>query len=106
MNRVFSFISAIVTLIISSVLLYICYEISFTSNLEGLAQLSYIILIPIYILLFVALFGTSTASVFSSIKAIGSESKAIKIISIILLICALAVVGMGLFLLGKTIKIF
>lgn len=97
-KKIGSFILAIVLTLISGFLVYICYQLNLSLIAEGWAKLSYIVTIPLYFVFYALLFGLTTAGLISSIKAIFSSSKFIKITSIILLILSIAILTMAVLL--------
>ena len=97
-KKIGSFILAIVFTLISGFLIYICYQLNLSLIAEGWAKLSYIVTIPLYFVFYALLFGLTTASLISSIKAISSSSKFIKITSIILLILSIAILTLAVLL--------
>lgn len=99
-TKVGAFVTSIVTTILSSIGLYLFNQIVETSKMQGLERLSLIVLIPFYILLGCVMIALIFSATFSSIKAIGSDVKAIKIIAIIILVVDIAIIGCTAYLTG------
>lgn len=99
-TKVGSFITSIITTILSSIGLYLFNQIVETSKMQGLERLSLVVLIPFYILLGCVMIALMFSAIFSSINAIGSDVKAIKIIAIIILVVDIAIIGCTAYLTG------
>ena len=85
------FIIGIVTFILSCFGAYMCYSVSGNMlSAEGWELLGWIFSIPILIIIYLIEFGLILSTLWSFVKTIGSESRAIKIISIILLVLTIA----------------
>ena len=97
-TKVGAFVTSVVTTILSIFGLWLFYNIVETSKMQGLERLSLIVLIPIYILLGCMFVALLMSAVISSIRAIGSDVKALKIIAIILLIVDIAIIGCAVWL--------
>lgn len=96
-SRVFSLVWAIVTLILSGVMIYVCHGINASLAIEdGLARLSLVVLIPVVIIIYVIMTGLSVIATTSSIKTMKSDIKGIKITGIILFILSLASIGVSI----------
>ena len=103
-NRIGSFISSIITILLSLIALYLCYKFNQTiTNVEGIEKISFVVTVPILIFFYIFLFGFCLSGIITSMRAIFSESKVIKILSIILLIIALAVTTLSVMLLVQVI---
>lgn len=97
-TRIGSFITAIVSLTLAGLMLYLVNNIGFQS-VDGIERLSLIITIPLMIIFFCVLAGFCLSAIISSIRSITSCYVAIKVISIIILIAALVATGIGVYLL-------
>ena len=96
-SRVFSLVWAIVTLILSGFMIYVCHGINASLAIEdGLARLSLVVLIPVVIIIYVIMTGLSVIATTSSIKTMKSDIKGIKIAGIILFILSLASIGVSI----------
>lgn len=85
--KVASFITAIIAAIVASVLTVITHTLTTAIQTDGIAgALSAITFIPLLIIFFIVTAGSVITGIIASIKAIGSEARTIKIISIILLL--------------------
>ncbi|MGN1208292.1 MAG: hypothetical protein ACI4TI_02385 [Christensenellales bacterium] len=80
------------------------------SSADAMTQLglglSKVILIPLYIILYLVAITMGLSSFFTSIKLIQADSKAIKVISIIMLLLSLALIGFVIYVLIQTINLF
>ncbi len=104
-NRIGSFISSIITIVLSLIGVYFCYQISVSnSNLTGVDTLGLVVTVPILLVAFLVVFGLSLSSVLTSFRACFSENKAIKIISIILLVISIAIIVITILLLIQSLK--
>ena len=99
-----SFIASIVSTILSCFGVYIFNQLVETSQFEGLARLSLLVAIPVYLIIGLIMLSLMFTAVVSSIKSIGSNSKIIKIISIIILLIDIAIIGIVTYLTGNLIN--
>ena len=93
-----SFVWGIISFVLSVVLSGICYTV-YTSIQEtsGVEAMSLIVTIPLLIILYIALLGFLMSAVISTVRALFLDSKAIKIISIVLLILEVCVTVFDVF---------
>ena len=98
------FILGIVTFILSCFGAYMCYSVSGNIlSAKGWELFGWIFSIPILIMIYIIEFGLLVSTLFRFINTIGSESKAIRIISIIMLILTIA---LALFMGYNVFKLF
>lgn len=70
------------------------------------AGLSKIILIPLYIILYIVAISLSVGSLITSLKLTKLETKAIKVIAIIMTVLSIALIGFVVYILIQTIGLF
>ncbi len=97
-TRIGSFITAIVSLTLACLMLYLLNDIGF-ANMNGVERLSLIVTVPIIIVFYCVLAAFCLSAIISSTRSIKSNSVTIKVISIILLLGSLTVTGFGIYLL-------
>lgn len=92
--KVFSLIWAVVALILSGFLIYVCHGINTSLTIEdGLARLSLVVLIPVVIIVYAIMISASITATTSSIRTMHSDIKGIKITGIVMLVLSLVSVG-------------
>lgn len=96
-TRVFSFVSTIITFVLSCVLTFCLYKVNIGLPNTGLESLSKVILIPIIILLYLMLVGLLGSTIITAIRSMMSGLTAIKVISIILLVLTIVVLGFAIY---------
>lgn len=90
--KIFKFGFSILWLLIGSIMAIGCFTLN-QSIVQDSTRLSLIIFIPIFIILSILEFGSIIGSTFGFCFSVQSESKPIKIMSIIFLIISLALLG-------------
>lgn len=94
--KIGKFVGAVILLLISAALTYIAY--SFSGNvaaMQGTEKLSLIVVLPLLIILYIFICGSLLSGFLAAILSIFSESKTIKIISIILSVLYVGLVGLN-----------
>ena len=92
--KVFSLIWAIVALILSGFMIYVCHGINAGLAIEdGLVRLSLVVLIPVIIIVYVIMIAASVTATTSSIRTMCSDIKGIKITGIVTFVLSFASVG-------------
>ena len=97
--KIGSFIWGIITFVLAVLLSGICYKVygSIQETSGGVEALSLIVTIPLLIILYIALVGLLLSAVINTVRAIFSDAKAIKIISIIFLVLEICVTAFDAF---------
>lgn len=103
-RRTGSFIVAIVMAVLGALTIYACYQV-LPGEMTELEQLSMIFLVPVYLLIFGLTYAIQATSLVCSVRAICSHLKPIRIISIILLLLALAEITCTTLILIDLLKI-
>lgn len=105
--KIGKFISAIISLALALTLELLIYRyLHNTGTFTGVKKLSAILLIPLMVLVFLFLYSTLITCCGCSISALFSSSKAIKIISIILLCVSIALKVYAVILTKTVIQLF
>ena len=103
-------ISCVLSTISSIVIYYINLDLISQANSDAMSQLGAglgkIILLPIYIILCLFSVVFAMRSFFLSIGLMKSQSKALKVIGIVLFILTLALIGFIVFIICQTVKVF
>lgn len=97
--KIVSFVWGAISFVLSVLMSGLCYNVysSIKENSSGAAAISLIATIPLLIILYIALIGFLLSAVVSSVKAIFSDSKAIKALSIILVVLEVCVTVFNVF---------
>lgn len=97
--KIFGFIWGIISFVLSVLISGVCYNV-YTSIKEtsgGVAALSLIATVPLLIILYIILIGCLMSAVITTIRAMFSESKFIKVVSVILIILEVALLVIDVF---------
>ena len=84
--KVGAFVTSLLTLVVGAVLSVILFNMTGSIPREGVEALALIVTIPVFIILYVILASVLVTGTIASIKAITSDVKAIRVISILTLI--------------------
>lgn len=104
--KLVKFLISIATLIISIFLSYVCYSISNSFETSGIASISLIVTIPIFIIFSILLCGLLISTTFSFLSCSLSTSKLIKVLSIIFLILTIILAFIDVSFIVEIIKQF
>lgn len=108
-KKIGCFISTIITFILSCLLIYICYRLNSSTNIQTTGQLSKIltaiVTIPVYLIFYCLTLGLITSTLITSIKGLQSSSKFIMITSIVFLILTLALLTICILLVLQLAKV-
>ena len=93
MAKIGSFIGSIVLFIASTILSLLTYTLSDNlANITGAAALSLIAIVPLLIIFFMLLIVTLISGTITAIRTLQSDVKAIRIISIVLIVLYVALI--------------
>ena len=96
--KILNFVWGVIFFILSVVLSLICRNLLLNiQDTSGVAALSFIVTIPLVLILYVVLLSFLAGAVFNTIRAIFSDIIAIKIISIVLIVLEVAVLIIDIF---------
>ena len=84
--KVGAFVTSLLTLVVSAVLSVVLFNMTGSTPREGVEALSLIVTIPVFIILYALLASVLVMGTIASIKAITSDVKVIRVISILTLI--------------------
>lgn len=99
------FIFGTLSMISSIFLSYFTYRVTESFETSGIARLSLIVTIPIFIVFTILLAGVLINSIFKFIGCISSDSKLIKVISIIFLIITIVIAIIDIYFIIEIVKI-
>lgn len=96
--KVANFVWGIIFFVLSVLMSVLCYRVyGSIKETTGAAALSLIVTIPLLIMLYVVLLSFLAGAVFNTIRAMFTDVKAIKIISIVLVILEVALLVIDVF---------
>ena len=97
--KIANFVWGIIFFVLSVFMSLLCYRIygSIKETTGGIAALSLIVTIPLLLMLYVVLLSFLTGAVFNTIRAMFIDVKAIRIISIVLVILEVVLLAFDIF---------
>ena len=104
--KLVKFLISILTLILSIFLSYVCYRITQSFETTGLASLSLMITIPIFVIFAILLAGLLLSTALNFLGCCLSTSNLIKVLSIIFLVLTVALALVDIYFIVGIIKQF